>query len=163
MSPAADIGQCRHSPPPAGSSGDSHSAEAILLAAGRALDSLPVAVANAVKEGTVRLQLNVLVLGCFICLPAASSWTCVHLRTFLLPRQCSLMAISSSYHLRSGDCVVFLPQPCFRKSNLFMQITAEAMQRYLEIEQNFFLRFWLKFGGEAIARSVAIARPCSHL
>ena len=28
-----------------------------MLAAGRALDSLPVAVANAVKEGTVRLKL----------------------------------------------------------------------------------------------------------
>lgn len=29
------------------------------------------------------------------------------------------------------------------------------MQRYLEIERNFFLKFWLKFGGKAIATSAA--------
>ena len=65
-------------PPPAGSSGDSHSAEAILLAAGRALDSLPVAVANAVKEARCACSCSILCLAAsYVCYQQAVGHVCI--------------------------------------------------------------------------------------
>ena len=97
----------------AGSGESSEGPEALLLALGRSLESLPSDIANGIKNGKVYLA------------KSDMPWCCI---------------------LAAGKCV----RCCLHRQVTLvalMQVSAELLQKYLDLEKNIFLKFFLRFAG----------------